>query len=349
MRDARAIRAVVLASPVARSVPVRTEQPLSTQRAFERVFAACVQQPSCRNAFPHVERDFYAAFDELRASPVPVPVTRLDGPADTVWLDGKRLVARLRDRTHERAGLARIPLLVHELRSGDRLRAARELVGDGSAPALLVGRVARDLITCYDTYGPAYRKMLDSVNALARPPFRRVADQDCEQWLPRMGDPSMRTPVRSDIPTLIMTGHFDDRTPTAYTRRITATLSLAYFVELPDEGHDARPSACHAAIVAQFFEAPTRRPDTSCVAAIPPIPFATAWERTKDGGSAGRSEVGALPRPDPARPGLAPGSRAASPAWQERADALIPGGHRVVLHGSRASGSGGQSGRLASQ
>jgi imidazolonepropionase-like amidohydrolase/pimeloyl-ACP methyl ester carboxylesterase len=279
LRDGQAIRAVVLASPVARSFSIHAEQPLSTQRAFERVFAACAQQPSCRNAFPHVERDFYAAFDELTASPVPVPVTRPDGPADTVWLDGKRLVARLRDRTYERAGLARIPLLVHELRSGDRLRAAREIVGEGAATAGLVGRVVRDLINCYDTYGPAYRKTLDSVNALARLPFRRVADQDCEQWLPRVGDPSMRAPVRGDIPTLIMTGHFDDRTPTAYARRIAATLSLAYFVELPDEGHDARPSACHAAIVAQFLEDPTRQPDTSCVAAIPAIPFATTWDQ----------------------------------------------------------------------
>jgi len=281
VRDGQAIRAVVLASPVALSFPMRAEQPLSTQRAFERLFAACEQQQSCRDAFPHIEQDFYAVFDDVTASPVPVPVTRLDSRADTVWLDGNRLVGLLRNRMSERAGLTSIPLLVHELRSGDRLRAAREIVGEGSAPPLLVGRVVRELINCNDTYGPAFRKTLDSVNALARPPFRRVVDEDCEEWLPRVGDPSMRASMRGDIPTLITTGYFDDRTPTAYARRIVATLRVAYAVELPDEGHDARPSACHATIVAQFLEAPTRRPDTSCVAAIAALPFATTWEQIR--------------------------------------------------------------------
>jgi pimeloyl-ACP methyl ester carboxylesterase len=281
MRDGQAIRAVVMASPVARSFPSRAEQPLSTQKALERVFEACALQSPCRDSFPRIEQDFYAVHSELTASPVPVAVSRADGRADTVWLDGQRLVARLRDRTAARDGLARIPLLVHELRSGDRPRSAREIIGDGSAPALLTGRAVRELIVCYDTYGPAFRKSLDSVNALARPPFRRAGDRDCEDWLPRESDASTRTPVRSDIPTLIVTGHFDDRTPTSHAGRIAATLSRAHLVELPDEGHDPRPSPCHAAIVAQFLENPTRKPDTSCVAAIPAIPFATTWNQPR--------------------------------------------------------------------
>jgi dipeptidyl aminopeptidase/acylaminoacyl peptidase len=88
----------------------------------------------------------------------------------------------------------------------------------------------------------------------------------------------MPAPVRSEIPTLILTGYFDDRTPTDHAYRIAATLGRAYLVEFPDEGHDTRPGACHAAIVLQFLEDPTRQPDTSCVATIPPIPFVTAWE-----------------------------------------------------------------------
>jgi dipeptidyl aminopeptidase/acylaminoacyl peptidase len=91
----------------------------------------------------------------------------------------------------------------------------------------------------------------------------------------------MHTAVRSDIPTLIATGYFDDRTPTEHARRIASTLSRAYVVEFPNEGHDARPTGCHAAIVMQFLEDPTRKPDTSCVATIQPISFATTWEPAK--------------------------------------------------------------------
>ena len=281
VRDRQGIRAVELASPVARGFPSRAEQPLSTQRAFERLFAACALQPSCHDAFPDVEQDFYASYDELTKSPVPVPVTSRDGRMNTVWVDGNRLVTYIRDRMLSGLVISRVPLLLHELRSGDRSTAAREIAGDGSVSEILTGRVVRELVNCHDSYGPDYRKSLVVINGMARPPFRRADDRECEAWLPRLGDPSTQTPVHSDIPTLLVTGYFDDRTPAEQARRIAATLSRAYLVELPNEGHDARPGPCHAAIVAQFFEDPTRRPDTSCVATIAPIRFVTTWEPAK--------------------------------------------------------------------
>jgi pimeloyl-ACP methyl ester carboxylesterase len=281
-RDGGAIRSVVLGSPAARSFSVQAEQPLSTQRALERVFAACAEQPPCREAFPNVERDFYDAYDKLTTSPIPVPLVRPEGGRHTVWLDGNRLVDDIRNRMIDqpRAGVARVPLLLHELLAGDHLRAAREIVGTASAPRRLADRALRELINCSDhaTHGGAYRKTLDSVNALARPPFRRVRDRECDDWLPPSRDGSMPAPVRSDIPTLILTGRYDDRTPTQHARRIASALSQASLVEFPDEGHDARLGGCHAAIIAQFLNDPTRKVDTSCVATIPPISFATTWE-----------------------------------------------------------------------
>ena len=281
VRDRQAIRAVELASPVARGFPSRAEQPLSTQRAFERLFAACARQTSCHDAFPNVEQDFYASYDELTKSPVPVPLTTVAGQTHTVWVDGNRLVAYIRDHMLAGLDISRVPLLLHELRSGDRSKATREIAGDGSVSQILTGRVVRELVTCYDDYGPDYRKSLDSVNGMVRPPFRRGDDRACEAWLPRFGDRRTQTPVRSDIPTLIQTGHFDDRTPVEQARRIADTLSRVYLVELPNEGHDARPGPCHAAIVAQFFEDPTRPPDTSCIARIAPIRFVTTREQAK--------------------------------------------------------------------
>jgi pimeloyl-ACP methyl ester carboxylesterase len=281
VRDGQAVRSVVLPSPVARSFSIQAEQPLSTQQAFERLFAACRLQPSCLDAFPNIEQDFYATYDELTKSPVPVPIVRPDGRSDTVPVDGDRLVAGIRERIRTGAGLGRVPLLLHELRGGDRLRAAREVVGDGAASEALANRALRELVNCYDDYGPTSLKTLKSVNARARSPFRRAANRDCKEWLPRFSEESRRTPVRSDIPTLIVTGYFDDRTPTEHARRIASTLSRAYLVELPDEGHDARPTGCHAAILTQFLEDPTRKPDTSCVAMIQPISFATTWEPAK--------------------------------------------------------------------
>jgi hypothetical protein len=78
-RDGSAIHSVVLASPVARSFSTQAEQPLSTQRALEHMFAACGRQPTCRDAFPNVEQDFYTlhtipCFKNRQRSPSCAPI-----------------------------------------------------------------------------------------------------------------------------------------------------------------------------------------------------------------------------------------------------------------------------------
>jgi pimeloyl-ACP methyl ester carboxylesterase len=195
-----------------------------------------------------------------------------------VSLDGDRLITAIRERMVLGGDLGRIPLLLHELRAGDRQRAAREIVGEGVAPATLTGRALRELVNCYDHYGPAYRNTLRSTNARVQPPFRRALTRECEEWLPRFAEASARTPVRSDIPALVLWGRFDDRTPAEHARRIAATLTRSYLVEFPDKGHDPRPDACQGGIVLQFLEDPRRSPDTSCIEKAPPIRFATAWD-----------------------------------------------------------------------
>ena len=161
-RDGKAIHAVVLASPLARSFSSQAEQPLSTQHALERVFAACARQPSCHDTFPNVEQHFYAAYDDLTSSPVSVPNTRPDSPLDTVRFDGRRLIDDTRSRLlhRPRTAVARLPFLLHELHAGDRVRAAREIVSEGSGNA--PDRALRELINCADhaTSGANYRRTL---------------------------------------------------------------------------------------------------------------------------------------------------------------------------------------------
>jgi pimeloyl-ACP methyl ester carboxylesterase len=217
-------------------------------------------------------------YDELSRNPLPAPVKRDNRVVDTVWIDGKRLVSAIRNDILGGPGrLARLPLLVNELRHGNRMRAAETLTGYDSNAGATNQQVLIHLVNCYDVYGPAFRAAHDSANALTHPAFRNDQLEDCPIWQTRFADPSEHKPVRSDIPTLILTGRFDDRTPTEQARRIAATLSHAYQYEFPNEGHDARPGGCHQSIVKQFFENPLRAPDASCIASIPPILFVTDW------------------------------------------------------------------------
>lgn len=280
-QDPKGIRSVALASPVTRGPTREAEVGLSIQRALDRVWSACAAQPSCNTAFPTVGADFFAVFDELTKSPLPVTLARDGRGADTIWLDGERLLAAIRDNVISRPGrLARLPLLLHELRRGDKMRAAQTLVGYDTGGGTSNQQVLVHLVNCYDSYGPAFRAAQDSVNAVVPPAFRRDQLSECPTWQTRFADPAEHAPIRSDIPTLILTGVFDDRTPTEHARRIAATLTHAYLYEFPNEGHGARPAGCHLSILAQFFNDPFHAPDATCIAAIPRVRFITRWDET---------------------------------------------------------------------
>ena len=50
----------------------------------------------------------------------------------------------------DQRGIGRVPLLLHELRAGDRLRAAGEIVGDRRGTPALADRALRELVNCSD-------------------------------------------------------------------------------------------------------------------------------------------------------------------------------------------------------
>lgn len=272
--DAAGIRSVVLnrALPPGTTAP---EEGLATQQAVERLFAACATDASCGTAFKPAA-DFHALFADLTRNPLPVST-----PGDTILLDGRRLVLSVRRALDAPATLVRVPFLLHQLRHGNRTRAASALVGNPSAAPLgFLFRASHHLINCYDQFVPDVGTRFAAVRAQLTPPFQTLRAQGlawCPRWQDRFASEDERAPVRSDIPTLIIAGEFDTRTPPSFARRIASTLSRAHVIELPGEGHDGRLGECARGIVSAFLRDPTRAPDASCVSQLPSPRFVMDW------------------------------------------------------------------------
>ena len=279
-RDPKGIRSVVLHKPVTRGPTTQAEVALSNQRAFERVFADCNEQPECRSAFPTLEKDFYETYDDLNKTPLSVQIEQSPDVA-SVTLDGGRFVDRIRNDVispGDLKRLGRLPLLLNEFRRGDKMRAARILVGYNPRLTVQADRVLINLVTCNDIYGQSLRATRKAINAQVQAPFRRNLMEECKLWQKRFADPSEWEPVRSDIPALILTGRYDDRVSAKHAKRIASTLTRAYVYEFPNEAHGPQQNACHAQILFQFLANPFREPDASCISRLEPIKFATSWD-----------------------------------------------------------------------
>ena len=273
-RDLGAVHTAILASPLIPGA-AKAEDALSIQRALEGAFAECAAQPACHKAFPAPEQDLTELYAELNATPMEIVVERGDSRIPVV-VDGRRFVSDLVGRFSVRQ-LDRLPLLLHELRRGDRATAARLLVADGLGPNV-ANNALTNLVMCYDITGSGeYRAAFDRVSKTLKEPFRQlvIPSEMCSHFLQRFSDPADHQFVRSDIPTLILTNQFDDRTPTEHGRRIAASLSHVYQFELPALGHAETPAGCFDTIVQSFLTNPGRQPDATCVTTMPRLSFET--------------------------------------------------------------------------
>ena len=203
--DPTGIRSVVLESPPVPNISA-ADRALLVQRLVDRIFGACSAQPACAQAFPSLENDFTAVFDELKRTPLEIAT-----PAGPVLFDAERFMIGLEFTP---VSTQRLPMIVGELRRGDRARAARMVVGDGRVnPYFPLGH----LVAC----GSPEATTENSIRGELKEPFRVLADDEreqCDYWLPRGRASLAPSEARSAIPTLILMAQFDFRTPLAGER-----------------------------------------------------------------------------------------------------------------------------------
>ncbi len=90
----------------------------------------------------------------------------------------------------------------------------------------------------------------------------------CKIWGMKPVPALQKEPVRSTIPTLILQGEYDPRTPPTNGVLAAKTLSKSYFFLFPGIGHGviaSHASNCPNDIMNAFLENPNTKPESSCI------------------------------------------------------------------------------------
>ena len=255
--------------------------------ALDRVFAACVADPSCAEAFPNLEARFWPWLDGLRPA---------DGnPPTTVTVRDPRTGHRTLDLPLDRDGVASairgllygtemaslLPLALHQAIEGDpeALISQALILGDGMEESMAPGLMMS--VACAEDVA----RITDADRAaLASEPFLGTALLDmviasCERWNVGTVPDSLFDPVTSDVPILLLSGAEDPVTPERWAAEAAKTLSNATSLTVPATGHIASNAGCAPEHLADFYEDPNpaMSHDFSCLQDIERPPFFVAF------------------------------------------------------------------------
>jgi pimeloyl-ACP methyl ester carboxylesterase len=272
------VHAVILDGVTYPEQAIGPETPLDGQRALDLIVKRCGDSRDCAAVYPELRQDL----DGLRRQFGPQKsMLTLDDPSSgrplQIEFNRNMLNASLRFLSYSATQASLLPALIH--------RATQGALGPLAAQTIMTARQVGDQLAI---------GMQLSVICSEDVPFFTAADIDpaaiagtyqggdqlealleiCKLWPRGPVDPDLHSPLRSDIPTLLLSGEADPVTPPTDAERAARGLTRHRHLILSGEGHGQVATGCVPKLMAEFLDtaAPTML-DATCLERHSPAPF----------------------------------------------------------------------------
>src|SRR5579862_1403407 len=230
------VRTMYLGSIVPIDIAIPLPDAKAAQSMMERTFAACESDTSCRSAFPHVRDEFSHVMQRLALGQVFVQVR---GHAETVELSQGRVAEWFRSLLYRPSSAADLPRLIDRANKGDWGQIVNGILDDSrdADHDLSFGLLLS--ITCSDDL-PFVRE--DEVAAATAHTFLgdwRLRQQQaaCKVWPHSVVPASYRNQIRTQIPTMFVSGDADGGTPLWFTKHAAPGFQNRVEVIMSNRGH----------------------------------------------------------------------------------------------------------------
>lgn len=276
MRDhPEAVRSVIIDSIFPPQV-TNNDAPLNFERSLNVLFNGCAANAECHKAFPDLGKVFYDTIDQLNANPVSFEVIDPNNAQKRqVKMDGDTFAGYIFQALYSTEIIPALPKNIYDVHSGDTnflsLWTLLELTQQDAISVGMNYAVQCTEDSAFDTVS-SIEATLAKLNPKLVGFARRIGIDDtqialCSTWNNAKPNPIENEPIKSDIPTLVVSGEYDPVTPPDYGKAAAATLSNSYFFEFPGVGHGVIPfSECALGMAQAFLKDPTIKPDSSCIA-----------------------------------------------------------------------------------
>jgi len=270
MRDyPNGIRAVVLESPLPPEVNYDEVGVDAIVNALNQVFKNCAVDGECAKAYPNLESEFYEVVGKLNKKPISASVKdETTGKTNELKLDGNDFVTWIVDYllSVDASAIADVPLVVNQAFQGNYevfKRYAKAKLGPRG------GLGMRYSVWCSEEVP------FENMQKIKAQSFRysrlngyevMTLPDICRVWKVPAAKQIENKPIRSDVPTMILTAEYDAYTPSAWGQLIARNLKNSFLFEVPWAGHGpAFSTPCAREMIANFFDNPKSAPNSSCL------------------------------------------------------------------------------------
>jgi pimeloyl-ACP methyl ester carboxylesterase len=290
------VEALVLDSVVTPNGP----EPLgrATFAAVPRLLRSLCERNACAHVTPEPVADLARVVRETRRGPLHARVIGQQGRAHAVPITSDALLAMLLDGDFAPVLRAEFVTAVRAAAEHDNAplgrllsRAERPSEPEGFDTPLYLATICEEEDFPWNRSGSASARLAQAKAAIAALPADALAPftgsdmldmsdmPDCAYWPFASPAPPASGGVLPDVPTLILSGADDLRTPTANARAVAAEIPDAHLLVVPYTGHSVLtqdPTSCaHQALLAQFAGTPIKACRASGAPAAlrpPPLP-----------------------------------------------------------------------------
>jgi pimeloyl-ACP methyl ester carboxylesterase len=267
-------------------VPTYLKMPLhharAAKRAIDLLFAECAADDACHSAFPNVERDWESVLERLGREPARVEYAPPDKSAPvTVEIQRDVFAEKIRNRMYSRDRACRIPMIIHRAAEGDFGPFLTEAIPkDRSGPDFIADGMYLS-VTCAEDV--PFIDQDAAARANAANPFGnyRLEQQirACGLWPQGQIPAGYHDPVKSDAPTLIISGRLDPVTPPQRGDEVASQLPNARHIVVAQAAHGLEALTnveCLDKVMLEFLgKGNAKELDTACVESVKAPAFVT--------------------------------------------------------------------------
>jgi pimeloyl-ACP methyl ester carboxylesterase len=250
--------------------------PRDAQRALDLLLADCEKDEECRKLHPQLSDRVRALVQRLDKEPAKVRLVHpRTGVTQDVTVKGSLVAGALFGALYSPLASSLIPALIERAERNDfQGMLALMMMNDGVAENMAVG-MQFSVICAEDAprIAPEEQQRASTGTVFGKH-LIEARMKICEFWPKGSVEPGYYEPVKSSVPSLVLSGELDPVTPPSWGEMVQKNLSNSRHLIAPGTGHGVISTGCGMRIVRDFIDRGTADGlNDSCLKSLKRPPF----------------------------------------------------------------------------